>query len=479
MLKILRYSRFVRTFVFTLSVVMFMVFTIGDFQQLIPVLAVLSIIAIILSIPFSSLPTKIFSSLFLMTGTWFVMQKGIDPYHYIIIYGDMLYLLSFFAMLPLLTIPLKLGNYDLSIQQILYKNTRSVTQLHRTISSISFLLSSFLNLATIPIMYYTIKGSVEKIVKSNTDKFLCLAIIHGYALSVAWSPFSGAVAMALETTGVSWSSVFYKLFMISIVALLLNWMIYGIQVKQKKRMSELNVSDDANLSISDINAVLENKEVIDKSTTNKAIIKLLQIVIVILMLIFMVIWLTKLFSFGLVVSTTIMVFPFAFIWSLALKKGFAFMGEIKSYAVKDIPDMADQFAIFLSTGFFVQALQYSGYNYFINEHVLQFNQFVGSTVFLSILPLIVLGFGFIGMHPITAITLLAESMNPSLLGISAEHLAIALVGGAVMTFTIGPFSGTLNMFSILIHKSTFRIASWNVLYTFGFFLLLVTVLFLF
>ncbi|NTZ17436.1 hypothetical protein EXW96_07615 [Paenibacillus sp. JMULE4] len=108
--------------------------------------------------------------------------------------------------------------------------------------------------------------------------------------------------------------------------------------------------------------------------------------------------------------------------------------------------------------------------------MLQFNHAVGSSLFLLIVPLITLGFGFIGMHPITAITLLAEAMNPLALGISAEHLAIALVGGAVMTFSIGPFSGTLNMFSVIIRQGTFRIAAWNLLYTLGFFLFLALVL---
>lgn len=75
-------------------------------------------------------------------------------------------------------------------------------------------------------MYYSIKGAVEKIGLKHTDKFMCLAILNGYAVSVAWSPFSGGVAIALETTKVPWSSVFYKLFIIGLLGLFLNWLIF-------------------------------------------------------------------------------------------------------------------------------------------------------------------------------------------------------------------------------------------------------------
>ncbi|WP_461479552.1 hypothetical protein [Paenibacillus sp. PvR148] len=456
----------------------FLVYKIGDFQQLAPILSILSIIAILLSVPTSGLPTKIFALLFLVTGTWLVMQKGINLYTYILIYGDMLYLLSLFAMLPLLAIPLQLGNYDQSIEQILYKKTRSVTQLHRTISSISFLLSSFLNLATIPIMYYSIKSAVEKIGLKNTNKFMSLAIINGYAVSVAWSPFSGGVAIALETTKVPWSSVFYKLFIIGLFGLFLNWLMFWIIDKRTGSGQEENPSDKHNHAVSEMASAQEFEEEAHQPFTQKPITKILQIVLVILLLISVNVGLTSIWPLGLVVTTTILAFPFALLWALALKKGTAYWGETKSYVINKMPGMADQFAIFLSTGFFVQALQYSGYNHFVTEYILQFNHWVGSNLFLLILPLITLGFGLMGMHPITAITLLAESMNPSALGISAEHLAIALVGGAVMTFSIGPFSGTLNMFSIIIRQSTFRIAAWNLLYTVSFFLFLALVLLL-
>ncbi|WP_137670257.1 hypothetical protein [Paenibacillus naphthalenovorans] len=471
-----RYSQIARSIVFTLAVIIFLVYKIGDFHQLAPMISILSIIAILLSIPASSLTTKIFALLFLVTGTWLVMQKGIDPYNYLYIYGDMLYLLSLFAMLPFLAIPLKLGRYDQSIEEILFKKTRSVTSLHRTISSISFLLSSILNLATIPIMYYSIKGAVEKIGLKHTDKFMCLAILNGYAVSVAWSPFSGGVAIALETTKVPWSSVFYKLFIIGLLGLFLNWLIFWlIERRSGSRRPEIP-SDEHHQTLSEMASAQESEKAVHQPFIQKTIAKIWQIVLVILLLISVNVGLTGLWSLGLVVTTSILAFPCAFLWALAIKQGTAFLGEARSYVINKMPGMADQFAIFLSTGFFVQALQYSGYNHYVIESMLQFNHAVGSSLFLLIVPLITLGFGFMGMHPITAITLLAEAMNPLALGISAEHLAIALVGGAVMTFSIGPFSGTLNMFSVIIRQGTFRIAAWNLLYTLGFFLFLALVL---
>jgi hypothetical protein len=462
--KIPHYYKLARSLVFTLSVVMFIIYKIGDIDLLFPIISLLAIICILMSIPGSSLPNKIFSLLFLIVGTWLAFKRGVDLYSYISFHGDMLYILSLLAILPLLAIPLKIGRYDQSIHQPLSMHAKSSTQLHRIVSSISFLLSSFLNLATIPIMYQCIKKSVKQLVSTKTNHFLCLSILHGFTVAIAWSPFSGAVAFALETTNVDWGTVFFKLFTMSVFGLLLNWFIFFLRSK----------SVNTTQSFSEMALTQEDFEL--KPFVNKPMIKLLQLVLVVLLLLAIDFGLNNYVSWGLIMTTTIIALPFAFFWSMVIKKGLLFLKETKIYAFKNMSHMSDQFAIFLSAGFFVKALQYSGYNEYINTNIIQFSQYIGETLFLILLPIFTLSFGLIGMHPITTIMLLAELLDPSVLGISAEHLAIAMIGGAVMTFSIGPFSATMNMFSMLIHQSSFRIAWWNVLYTIGYFVLLVLLL---
>jgi hypothetical protein len=464
-----------RCFIYTLSVVSFLTFRLGGYDFLIPVLSGFSVIAIIISIPRAALSAKIFTLIFLGIGTWLVLQKGIGLYDYLLTFGDMLYLLSLFAMLPLLAIPIKIGGYDQAIEVLMGRKEKTPFQFYRFITSISFLLSSFLNLATLPIMYHSVKTFAKKIVKSNTDKFIVSSIIHGFTVAVTWTPFSGVVGVVLEITHVNWKHIFPILFSISLSALLLNWMIYVALVYWSKKKISAADQDENQPHLAN-SAAEETAASQSEADVKNPMHKILQIVGVIIVLILLIVTLNHILMTGIVVTATVIAAPFALAWALLLRKTGTFVKAVRTYAVNNIPGMAEQFAIFLSAGFFVKALHYSGYNHVANEYFLAFHHFVGGQLFLIILPLITLSFCFIGMHPIATITLLAESLNPSILGMTPEQMTIALIGGAVMTFMIGPFSGTMGVISSIIKVNPIQVVRWSIVQTIGFFLLLVLIL---
>jgi hypothetical protein len=207
--------------------------------------------------------------------------------------------------------------------------------------------------------------------------------------------------------------------------------------------------------------------------------KIIQIIAAIIVLTLLVVILNPLLGVGIVVTGTIVAFPAALLWAAALKKTGAFFQASRSYTLNQLPLMAEQFALFLSAGFFVTALNYSGYNQVVNDYFVDFHHWVGQDVFLVLLPLITMSFCFIGMHPITTMALLAESLDPVILGITPEQMAIALTGGSVLTFMIGPFSGTMSVLSSMVKENTFRMVSWNPIQAFVYYLIVVLALLLY
>jgi hypothetical protein len=467
-----------RAVIYSISVLAFLAFKLGGFDFLRPVLSVLSVIAIVISIPQAGWPAKIFSFFFLATGTWLVLKKGIGIYQYLLTYGEMLYLLSLFAMLPLLAIPIRIGRYDLAIEQLLGRKVKTPAQLYRIISSISFLLSSFVNLATLPIMYHCVRNAAAKIVKSNTDKFIATAIIQGFTVSVTWTPLSGVVGVALEVSQVTWQKIFPVLFFISFAALLLNWFIFSTSDYLAKKKSETQSEDNHMLRLTSAGEEMAVTQS-DADPVIHPLRKLLEIIGAIILLIMLVVIFNHILAVGIVVTGAVIAAPAALLWAISLKKMGAFLKAARSYVFDSMPGMAEQFAIFLSAGFFVTALHFSGYNHVVNDYFVDFNHLVGGRVFLIILPLITMSFCFIGMHPIAAMTLLAESLNPFILGITPEQLAIALIGGAVMTFMVGPFSGTMNVMSSIIKVNQFRIATWSPIPAAVYYLMIVLILLLY
>lgn len=469
----------IRALVYSLSVICFLVFRLGGFTFLAPVLSILSVVAIAISISKADWLVRVFTIFFLGAGTWLVLQKQISLYQYLLTFGEMLYLLSLFAMLPLLALPIRIGRYEQAIEQILGEQKNSPSHFYRIISSISFLLS-FLNLATLPIMYQSVKTSAQKVVKTNTDKFVARAIIHGYTVSVTWTPFSGVVGVVLEITKVTWQNIFPILILISLAALILNWFIYSASSYLAKRQSakeQPDQDDGQTCSLVSGKEIAATENVGDPEPHPMR--RILEIVGVIIALILLVVVLNHFLAVGVVVTATVIAAPVAFLWAAILKETGAFLQATRSYIFNNIPGMAEQFALFLSAGFFIKALHFSGYNQAVNQVFVDFNHLVGGNMFLILLPLITMSFCFIGMHPIAAITLLAESLNPAILGITPEHMTIALIGGAVMTFMIGPFSGTMGVMSSIIKVNPFRIAAWSIIPAIGFFLILVLVLLLY
>lgn len=108
----------------------------------------------------------------------------------------------------------------------------------------------------------------------------------------------------------------------------------------------------------------------------------------------------------------------------------------------------------------------------VNQLFIELHDLIGIHFFVFLLPLFILFLSFVGMHPIVVINLLAQSMTADVLGISTDQIAVALLGGAVMTFFMGPFSGTLGLMSSMIQLSPLRIASWSIVYVLAFSLIL-------
>jgi hypothetical protein len=162
---------------------------------------------------------------------------------------------------------------------------------------------------------------------------------------------------------------------------------------------------------------------------------------------------------------TVAVIPFALVWSLLLGKGKSFIVQSKAMLQSHLLSMKEQFFIFLSAGFMISAIQTSGAGHSINLGIMVVKDFVGTDIFLLLIPLIPFALAFIGIHPAVGLALVAEALKPQALGISVELVAIAMLIGATMAFLMGPYNATANMMSTLTGKSSYQVSNWNAPFT--------------
>ncbi|MFU2016053.1 hypothetical protein ACM6Q7_13430 [Peribacillus butanolivorans] len=90
----------VKSVIFTLSVGLFLFYQLASFKELGFFLSTISMVAIALSVMSCPFFTRLMSIIFLLLGTFMVARKEIDFSTYVLLYGNMLYLLALFARSP-------------------------------------------------------------------------------------------------------------------------------------------------------------------------------------------------------------------------------------------------------------------------------------------------------------------------------------------------------------------------------------------
>lgn len=455
-----------RTMIYSVSIGIFILSTILGVEQLSIWLSIAAIISIMVSLPCSGKIASTLSLLFLGIGLYVLWQGKVAPLDYLTSFGGMFNLLALFAIIPLIAVPIRIGGYSETIRHTLESKIKNPSQLYRTISFYSFFLSCFMNLATLPMMYYSVKKAVEQFPIKNTDRFISMGITQGFSIPILWTPIAPIVGVVFDLTHVSWISMLPILLGLSVIGLLLNWGLYKLARKKFEHapVGHFYPTQDeiAATAFSSDNSLAKNK--------------LRQMSIAVLLFIISIGTMEYLFPVGLITTVIVLTVPFSFLWSACVKQGNAYFKEAKIHFKTHLPKMGDQFAIFLTAGFFVAALQITGSDELINQAVTSLDHLIGSNAFLMILPLIPLLMAFLGMHPALAIGLLAESLDPPALGITAEQLALALLGGAVSTFLMGPFNATSGIMASIVKVTPFRIVSWNAGYTLVFLLMIVLAL---
>jgi hypothetical protein len=395
-------------------------------------------------------------SIFLCAGLILYIDSNLPWASVFLGFGNMLNILSLFAIIPLIALPIQLGRYDERVQEMIQRNVKHSRTLYAITSFLSFVFSSFMNVATFPMMYHLIRPSLDLFPIQKKDRFISRAITHGFAMPTLWTPVTPIVGIIMEMTGVRWSTILPIVIPFSLLGLALDIFMGGLIAKRRRGQ----IAPDAWREVSAARENLSTVTVHKEKPSNP--IHILIAILAFNGFIYMLERTTDL-SFILIVSMSVV--PFALLWSLFIGKGKAFLQRSKHAIPQHLLKMKDQFFVFLSAGFMISSIQASGAGHTINEWIYWFKLTVGTEVFLILIPLIPLGLAFIGLHPAVALALTAESLNPAALGISVELTAIAMLIGASTSFLMGPYNATIGLMSTLVNQTNYRISNWNAPFT--------------
>ncbi|MDB5797468.1 MAG: hypothetical protein JWP36_1370 [Paucimonas sp.] len=432
-----------RIAIYALLIAAFILLRVFRVQAAAPALSILTIAAILVSLPALSRIARLLSLIFLASGTAMLMATGVTLSGYVGAYGQMAHLVALFCLVPLLALPVRLGGYGEAISTVLRGRLANVSRLNMLVTLLAYACGSFMTMAAIPIMFTSMKPVVDTTPLQDRLRFMASSVTANHLLSMLWSPVSGVLAAILTGLRVGWFEIIGIMLPLSVLALLANWLLF--QLMEPGSTQALPPA-----------AGLPGGQQLTQARQ-----RLLQLAGVILLLVAVMVGLEQWLRLGLVTVVVLATIPFTLAWSIAIGRGRPFVSAALTDLGLRLPRMAEIFAIFLCGGFFASALNMSGYVHQANEGLLALRQVLGAGPFLMALPFATLAASLLGMHPLVAIAVLAESLQPDVLGIPAPQLAIVLTGSALLTYMMGPFSGTLAMVSSITNVSTWRLARWN------------------
>jgi hypothetical protein len=448
-----------KPYLFMLAIVSYLCSVFYSSKLLDMIISLLSIIIIISVYVSVKRFVQTLGTIFLLIGISLLLIHGSPWTSYFFGFGNMLKVLSLFALIPIIAIPIELGNYAVRIQAMIQSKIKDTGLLYMVTSGMAYILSSFMNLATLPMMYRTIRPSLDIYTIQHKERFISRAITHGYSMPTVWTPVTPIVGIIVEMTGVRWSSILHIVIPFSLVGLVLDMLLGKWNANHRLKTMNQTVLDEVSAARENIVQGNEKKRDLEKSSHP------FQIVVAILTFNVLIFILEEFSSFSFLLLVTVSVIPFAVVWSLSLGKGKQFVIASKPMLQKHLTGMKEQFFIFLSAGFMISAIKVTGTGHSINLGLIVVKDFVGADLFLLMIPLIPFALAFIGIHPAVGLALVAEALNPKALGISVEVTAVAMLVGATMAFMMGPYNATTNMMASLTGKTSYQVSNWNAPFT--------------
>jgi hypothetical protein len=404
------------------------------------ILGILSIIILIISFPLASRLFKILGGAFLAIGGFLYVTTGQPLQNVPELLTSNLSLLALLAMLPWMNTVVQSGRFDRSLNQLIKSNVSDLGKLYPRSSIITHTLAAFLNLPAATIAQEVLKTNFASLSKELRNSFITTSTLRGYSLALAWSPLEITLAVAIFTTGVDYVSLLPWLLLIAVVTLLADSLWGRFHYK---KYSYGNGYEDKQ---QDINV----KELTKKIT---------HLIVSLALFLTLVILLGNLFELGFSLTVTLLIFPFAFVWSIIMKRSRHFWVIGWNTWKTKTNTMQNFIVLFISLSLFSNSLNESSFLDFIQKPILLVSDY--PFILLFLLQAIFVFLSLFGIHPIATVGILTGIITPLLEIMNPVSIAIVLITGSVATFTVGTYGLLVTLTSVNLEQSPYRITLKN------------------
>lgn len=438
-----------------------------------PLLALINTITLILAVILSFIATKgstrmIAAVLFFVGGFLLIYaQAPLDIWEKALLENG--YLLAMFIMVPLISLPVRYGGYNESLEALFERFGNSESRFYGLVSVMTAFLGVLVSIASVPLTCEVARSSRFAV----NARVLATALSRGFITCLFWAPTTATIALSLQLTGADWLSVLPFGLFFAIMAGFIGWVMTTIRERFIARRSCTQVSlvegegvradtdpdDSFSLSLergkgtgSPQPGALDHKKIAE-------LILFSALYIVAVMLV------GQCLGISIIVAVALMSILVPIIWMAAIKRMSLFKQKVKEeYVAAKLPNVKGQMILFTAAGVLASGISYSGVGEMAVTALLQVTNegVLAVTILVMVLALVCSAFG---VHPLVYTTVIGGSLSAAQLGVSPVYLALLLAMGWALGNAVCPTSANTIAVSQLVERSPFKLAlNWNVAY---------------
>ncbi|QQK81715.1 hypothetical protein HUG20_18545 [Salicibibacter cibi] len=357
------------------------------------------------------------------------------------LFGSLAGLLSLLFLLPCMSVVVSIGHYDQALGNMISNGPRpTATTLYKRTSLVTYMLTLFLNVATIPVVVSAVNQKIKSLGKEKIQQFFSHSLLRAYAFVLLWSPTEILVAASIDITGQSYLTLLPTLLVISMLFMSVDWYLHS------KRYKGVHIE------------ALEAGEGVGQKQLAK---KLRQMALAITVFILLVLLFNSFGGQTFLFTVTILIVPFTFGWALFLKRGKRFRTLAFSRVKGNAQQMHGLFFLFLSAGFFVEIFPYTGVFDQLQTMLQHVYENYTVLLFYSIIGFIIFGLALIGFHPLISIALITPFLG-DVVAAYPYGVSVLLIGAGLCTIMIGPLNVTPTILAMQLRVSPYTIIKRNI-----------------
>ncbi len=384
---------------------------------------------------------KILGFILLAFGTFFFLSSDVKVTEVPAFFSGNVGLLFLISMLPWMNSVVKAGRYNKLLQALLGGNVKGMGSLYVRSEVTMVSLAAFLNLSSAAISQDLLRNQLKGVKSKVRKSFIAMSTLRGYSLALLWSPLEILLATSIFITGANYLQVLPWMLLVALLGFIFDAGL-GKMMFRKHQVPQQTAA---------AKSLGENKK------------RLVEFIVALVLFLIVVVFLANVVHFAFLFSVTVAIFPFAFIWSVLMKRRKSFL-NIGFPTWKQQTNHLNNFIVLLLTlSFLTEALNASPYLQYLQDPI----------VALKGHPLLIMLFiqaaflcmTVLGVHPLATMGIFGGVSQLLMGALPSVTLTILLASCAIATVPSAPYGLIVTITSVGLRMNPYQIVLRNLPYS--------------